>query len=373
MGNSDPQIFGSTFKLSSALTMSSTSGSPTFNFSGRNITQTFDSAGIQVRLSQFNINVVGGTLLLAGNTTIDLTSGSGGVNLNLGTLDLAGYTLTAVAFASSNADTRSIAFGTGKIVLTGTTGSVFSVSTATNFTYTGTSRIEITASGSGRTITPPSTNAVESNAMSIYVTTGTDTLTVSGAARFLDFDVTGFTGTLVYASSSRYFGNLVLSSGMTLGSVPGFTFAKTSGTQTITSAGQTIDGSVTIDAPGAIVQCQDALTLGSTRTLTMTDGTLQLKAGVTSTVGNFATSGTNQKYLQSTLAGTQATLSDASGTVSVSYLTIQDINATGGATWDAYLYNANVDAGNNTGWNFQGGPGIGGRGLLPAFGFGFTL
>lgn len=151
------------------------------------------------------------------------------------------------------------------------------------------------------------------------------------------------------------------------------TFAATSGTQQITTNGKTIDYNLTVNAPGATVQCQDALTLGSTKTLTLINGTLQLKAGVTSTVGGFVTSGTNQKYLQSTLAGTQATLSKASGAVDVSYLTIQDINATGGATWNAYLYNANVDAGNNTNWNFQGGPGIGGRGLLPAFGFGFTL
>jgi hypothetical protein len=83
----------------------------------------------------------------------------------------------------------------------------------------------------------------------------------------------------------------------------------------------------------------------------MNNGTLQLKSGVTSTVGSFVTSGTTQKFLQSTLSGTQATLSDASGTVDATYLTIKDINATGGATFNAYPYNFNSDAGNNTGWN----------------------
>jgi hypothetical protein len=70
-------------------------------------------------------------------------------------------------------------------------------------------------------------------------------------------------------------------------------------------------------------------------------------------VGSFATSGANQKFLQSTLAGSQATLSDASGTNNLSNTTIQDINATGGATWNAYLTNNNVDGGNNTGWDFN--------------------
>jgi hypothetical protein len=85
----------------------------------------------------------------------------------------------------------------------------------------------------------------------------------------------------------------------------------------------------------------------------MTNGTLQLKAGTTSTVGSFVTSGTTLKYLQSTTPGTQATISDASGTDAVTYLSIQDSNATGGATWQAFTTNNNVDAGNNSGWDFS--------------------
>jgi hypothetical protein len=275
-------------------------------------------------------------------------------------LDLAGYTLTTGLFSSNNSNTRALAFGsTGKIVLTSTTGTVLSMSTATNFTYTGTSRIEVTASGAGRTITPSSTNAVESNVMNIYVTTGSDTLTVSGAARLLNLDFTGFAGTFTTASSTRFFGDLVFSSGMTVGSLAStFIFAKTSGTQTITSAGKTIDTAITIDGVGGTVSCQDALTLGSTRALTMTNGTLQLKAGTTSTVGSFATSGTNPKFLTSTTYGSQATISATTGTFTVSYLTIQDNIATGGATWDA-LAITNVDAGNNTGWLFSSTPSIG--------------
>ena len=55
--------------------------------------------------------------------------------------------------------------------------------------------------------------------------------------------------------------------------------------------------------------------------------------------------------MQSTAPGNQATISDASGTNSVSYLTIQDSNATGEAIWDA-TNTTNVSAGNNTGWIF---------------------
>ena len=129
----------------------------------------------------------------------------------------------------------------------------------------------------------------------------------------------------------------------------------TSGTKTITSAGQTMDFPFAINGLGGTFSCSDALTLGSARELRLTNGTLQLKAGVTSTIGSLTTSGTNQRFLQSTLSGTQATLSDASGTNSVSYLTIKDSNATGGATFNAFESNFNVNNGNNSGWIFQTG------------------
>ena len=84
--------------------------------------------------------------------------------------------------------------------------------------------------------------------------------------------------------------------------------------------------------------------------------TIVLPVNVTTTFTNFTLSGasTAQVTLRSGGSGTRATISKASGTVSVSYLTIQDIAATGGATWNAFTTNGNVDGGNNTGWNFSG-------------------
>jgi len=164
-------------------------------------------------------------------------------------------------------------------------------------------------------------------------------------------DFTGFTGTFTNSSPTVH-GNYILVSGMTVGSGTEITTFATTASQTITTASQTLDFPVTFNGIGGTFVMQDALTLGSTRALTMTNGTLKLKAGTTSTVGSFTTTGTNQKFLQSTTSGTQATLSQASGTVSVSYLTIQDINATGGATFNAYTGNFNINSGNNIGWDF---------------------
>jgi len=96
-------------------------------------------------------------------------------------------------------------------------------------------------------------------------------------------------------------------------------------------------------------------------TSTATSATvIQLQQLATTTFTNFTLSGTStaQVTLRSNGSGTRATISKASGTVSTSYLTIQDIAATGGATWNAFEGTPyfNVNDGNNTGWNFSAGP-----------------
>ena len=128
-------------------------------------------------------------------------------------------------------------------------------------------------------------------------------------------------------------------------------FASTSGTKTITTNNKTLDCPVFFNGVGGTWAFQDALTMGSTRALTLTNGTVQLKAGTTNTVGSFATSGTTLKYLQSTTSGVQATISDPSGTNTATYTVITDSAATGGATWTATSA-TNINGGNNTGWTF---------------------
>jgi hypothetical protein len=129
----------------------------------------------------------------------------------------------------------------------------------------------------------------------------------------------------------------------------------TSGTQTITSNSVTVNSGISCEG-GATYTFADALTMGATNTFTITAGTVQLKNGVTSTVGSFVANNSTVKFLQSTTPGSQATLSQASGTVNVADLTIRDINAIGGAAWNAYTDFENTDAGNNDGWNFSISP-----------------
>jgi len=327
-----------------------TSGFSTITFAGRT-TQTITSAGRSFT-QPITINSPSGSVTLQDALT---TATGNTTTLTNGTLDLQSYTLSTGLFSSTNSNTRTIAFGTGQISCTGT-GTVWTTATVTGLTTTGTQVVNVTSTGS--TAITVSTGALsEANSISFNFTSGTYPLTFLGTASYSARNVnfTGYAGTWGATSTGVIYGNLTLASGMTLtASASAMSFSATSGTQTITSNTKTLDFPVTKSGAGTL-SCADALTLGSTRALTFSLGTLKLAAGTTSTVGSFVTSGATLKYLQSTTPGTQATLSDASGTNTATYLSIQDSAATGGATWDATAA-TNVNAGNNSGWTFAAAP-----------------
>lgn len=349
LGNTDPKFY-SDLKLCSTLTTTGVS-SPSFNFLGQGLSNIFESAGVVLKLNNLFVNCPTGFFTLQDNITVELTAtSSGGVGLTAGTFDINGFNLTAVAFNSSNTlgTARTLTQGSGGITMTGGAGSVWNSSNATGLTYTTRPVVNFTHAGStgSRTITTNAASIIDAN-----ITAGTDNVILATAVGNLNF--TGFAGSLANSTRTIY-GNLTLASGMTLTSgALGTTFDRT-GTQTITSNGKAMDFPIAFSNSGT-TNCLDALTLGSTRSLTFTGGTLNLAASTTSTVGSFVTTGTSPKFLGSTTPGTQATISDASGTNTVSYITIKDSDATGGAVWDA-LSITNIDAGDNTGWLFSSGP-----------------
>jgi hypothetical protein len=349
-------IYGN-FKASTS-GMTRTAGTQTYTFAATSGTKTITTAAV-VFDNPFTFNGVGGAWQLQDA----LTSGSTRTcTLTNGTLDLNNFTLTTGLFSSTNTNTRTLAFGTGKIVITGNNATVCSTNTGTGLTVTGSKRVELAYSGSvgTRAISGPQTATIVegTNLLNYYVTAGTDIVTFSGARGYGDIDFSnGGTSTFTTPGNltngaMRLYGDLILNSTMVVGSGSSTVqFFATSGTKTITSAGQTLDFPLTISGLGGTFAFSDALTLGATQPLTFANGTLRLAAGTTNTVGSFVTTGTTLKYLQSTIPGTQATISDASGTDTVTYLSIQDSNATGGATWDA-TSSTNFNAGNNTGWRF---------------------
>ena len=299
----------------------------------------------------FSLNNAGITVQLGAN--ISMTSFA---SVSSGTLNLNNFALTADNFSSTANSVRTIAFAsTGKIVCTRTANVTYGVdfyNATTTATITGTPTIDFTgnfASNNGLRA-PISTY----DGISFNVKAGTGTFNLGSGQRFTNVDFTGFTGSLANSTHSIY-GNLTLGSGMTISSGTGvMSFLLSSGVQKFTTNGVTFNRPITVGSSTAapVLEFQDGLTQDSSRAFTIAGGTVRIKNGATSTVGTFATSGTTQKFLESALPGSQATLSQASGTVNASNLTIKDINATGGATWNAFVTNGNVDAGNNTGWDF---------------------
>ena len=435
-------------------------GTGTYTFSNRS-TKTLNSGG-----KTFPQNVTidapgGGIQLLTNNLTVDTADTT---TLTRGTLDLNNLTLSTGLFNSSNSNTRTIAFGTGNITCTGT-GTVWTTLTVTGLTTTGTQVVNVTSTGL-TAITVLTGALSEANSISYNFTGGTYALTFLGSTNntVRNVNFTGYAGTLqAIGLSVIIYGNLTLSTGMTLtASTSAMTFGATSGIQQITTNGKTLDFPITFNGVGGTFRFEDAFTIGSTRTMTLTNGTLNLNgktctvgtrfttatgtknltfnggtlvcpdpnttsfnnavptgftttagtgtgiismtaataktfvgggstynctlnqggagtltitgantfnditntnatasqitfpASTTTTVNAFTLSGSsgNLVSIRSSTGGTRFTLSDASGTISVSFLNIQDSSATGGATWLAPTASGNVNNGNNIGWTF---------------------
>jgi hypothetical protein len=190
---------------------------------------------------------------------------------------------------------------------------------------------------------PQDTAVVENTGL-----TANNTITVQNNWQIGELNASTRTDAATFVLASSVYKNLTLSSAITLSGTTALAIAGR-GTQTITSAGCTFTNPISVTSAGT-VSFADALSVNNT--FTFASGIAALAAGATSSVVTFVANSATPKTLRSTSAGVQATLSQTSGTVNAASLTIQDIAATGGATWNAYVNQNNVDAGNNTGWNF---------------------
>jgi hypothetical protein len=301
-GNSDPVIYGDV-TLTSAMTMVTVTGTPSWTFANQGTVQALNSAGITLRLQNLIINSPGGGVSLTANTAVDLSpivapNVTGTVTLTAGTLNLSNNVLTTVLFAAG-ASANTLAFGTGNITLTGT-GTIFTGSTTT--TATGTPLVICTDnSATARTITPGV--VTEANSISFRITAGTGNFTITNnqVVKDLDFtdgtNPTGFAGNLANTTLTVY-GNFKASTGMTRTAGTGvYTFAATSGTKTINTAGVTFDNPFTFNGVGGTWRLLSDVVVGpspagvdSTRATTLTAGTLDVN-GFTLTTGTFSGTG----------------------------------------------------------------------------------
>jgi hypothetical protein len=375
-----PWNFGTTTGLTfnaGTSTINLTGSGPTFNGGGLTYNTvgftntTAGSIAITGSNTFSNINISAPTaglkfISLSGNQTVTGTFTANGGTYNARTFvtsDVLGTarTITAATVAIAYCDFKDItAAGTGIWAGTsigncyGNSGITFdtaktvywNLAGAQNWSATGWAA---TSGGIPAVVSFPlaQDTAVFDNAGSV-----TGTITVNAAWNIGTLDMSARTSAMTLATSTNtptIYDSWKNGTGTTLTGTGIITFSGRT-TQQLTSASKTFTQPITINNIGGTIQCTDALNIGTTNALTFSSGTLQLFAGATSTVGSFVTSGTTLKYLQSTTSGTRATLSDASGTNTVTYLSIQDSAATGGATFDA-TDATNVNAGNNTGWS----------------------
>ena len=134
----------------------------------------------------------------------------------------------------------------------------------------------------------------------------TGTITLDAAVPYTGtVDMSGRTSAMTLGGSTAYavYGNWVLGSGVTQSYSGALTFSGRN-TQTITSAGKTFSGDITVDSYGGTLELADALNIG-TRTLTVTNGTFDTK-GYNVTAGSLSSSNSNVRTI--TLGSSTVTL-----------------------------------------------------------------
>lgn len=141
------------------------------------------------------------------------------------------------------------------------------------------------------------------------------------------------------------------STGLTLSAASATVILTSSGAKTMYGGGHTY-GTITQGGVGRLT-FENSLTVGTLNNSAI--GYVRFAVSVTFTIlTSLALNGSaiSQMALYTPSSGTRSTISMASGTVDLSYATITDLAATGGATFNALASNGCVNGGNNTGWNF---------------------
>lgn len=258
--------------LGSGMTWSNTG---TFSI---NATGTLTTNGIT--LNNLTKLVAAATLTFADNVTV-----TGSVSVTAGTFDLNSKTANFGSFNSNNSNSKTIAFGASGVVnLTGT-GTVLNFGTI-GPTVTGSRTVNIITGGS-TAITATTTSLSTSSGFDLNITAGTFTFSTNGTSRNVNF--TGFSGAWTLSGGTQIFGNLTVSTGMSINSSGNaLTFNLASATQTVQTNGKTFDFPITQNGSAGTLRLLDALTLGSTRNFTLTNGTLDLNGQTLTTGTNFS-------------------------------------------------------------------------------------
>jgi hypothetical protein len=272
-----------------------------------------------------------------------LSIGSNTVFLQLGTLNSNNQQMNMGLFNSNfSGSSRTLNLGSSEIVISSTSNSAMTLHGNGMTINPGTSHIRFTGAGANMS------NGSGGGLFFHDVTFGALTGSVNVS------NLNGGFNDIVFMSS----GNSTISGSNTANSVTfngtGTINTNNNNFTTVVFEGQgTINGNgtyghVTMKGNGAITGNN---TIG---TLVFTQGKqYTLTNARTQTItNNLIANGTDteQIIIQTTSVGNQSTISKASGTVTVEYVSLRDNNATGGAS---FIANNSLDLGNNTGWTIN--------------------
>lgn len=260
------------------------------------------------------ITLLGPTLTLGSGMTLSDTGSDWQINPPSGvttSVDLGGKTLATTFWLNG---------GAGNVTLTNNFNSTASI----NASGSGSANLNF----NGYNVT---CDSISGNNPTITLGSGTITLTGTGT-------VWGFTGTTVTANTS--------------------TIKCTSTGSAITFAGNgKTFNNLWFDrgASTSVINITGANTFAELKDTGTAAHTLRLPASTTTTVTTFTVNGTqnNEITIDSSSAGSAATLSKASGTVNCDWIKLKDNTASGGATFNA---TNTVNQGNVTGWNITSPP-----------------
>jgi hypothetical protein len=250
----------------------------------------------------------------------------------------AGFSLYFCPMANATFTTNGKAVGT--IIITNPVGIL---TLGDNLTSTGISIAAGNLNANGKNVTTAYFRY--NTASTCSITLGAGTWTLNGTGIVWDLDYVGNTPTFSGASSTINITNATTTAKTFRGG------AKAYGTLNITGGGT---GAVSFTSTSAATGANTfaAFTINAPKTVNFTSGATQTITTAFTATGTAV----NKITMNSTTAGSQATLSKTSGTVTVHYCNIRDSNATGGAVWDAKDNCTNVS--NNSGWQFlSSGPG----------------
>jgi hypothetical protein len=268
-----------------------------------------------------------------------LNLGSQTLYLISGSLNTNNQPVSASIFYSNYTSTRSLTLGSTTLTLTSTSGSAFYFR-GENFTFNaGTSLITFTGAGAGMNHYSNLGPGLAFNNVLFQAVSGTSTADNGGGSFNL----------LTFNSNGNITGgntiDTVTVAGTATVSTNGNNFTTAVFNGAVTLNGNGTYGQVTMNGNGAITgnNTFGILVFATGKQYTLTSGRTQILTN------DLLANGTSTQLIviKSSTTGSQSTFSKASGTVTVNYVTLQDNNATGGAT---FIANNSIDMGNNTGW-----------------------